>query len=187
MTPMKRKLLVLSLLAVAASLSCNTLMREIAPPDDRRIDVYLYDANFYLQQGQHEQAIEAYSKAIELAPDRADLYSDRGWAYMTMEDWEHAAADYGRVIELAPSASAYNNRCWSLYKMGEYEKALPDCDESINLYPDDVNALDSRARVYEAMGRADEAIKDFERIIELGYDSDLSQQAEEELRKLRGK
>jgi tetratricopeptide (TPR) repeat protein len=68
--------------------------------------------------------------------------------------------------------------------MGEYEQALPDCEKSIELDPDDVNTLDSRARVYQALGRIDEAIVDFERIIELGSNPDLSQQAAEELKSI---
>jgi len=42
------------------------------------------------------------------------------------------------------------------------------------LAPDYVNALDSRARVYMALGRTEDAILDFERIIELGLDLELS-------------
>lgn len=66
--------------------------------------------------------------------------------------------------------------------MGEYEQALPDCEKSLELAPDFVHALDSRARVYEALGRTEDAIFDFERVIELGLDPQLSQQAAEALR-----
>jgi hypothetical protein len=55
----------------------------------------------------------------------------------------------------------------------------------VKLAPDFVYALDSRARVYEALGRAEDAILDFERIIELGTSPELAQQAQDELEGLR--
>lgn len=54
----------------------------------------------------------------------------------------------------------------------------------MHLVPDFVHALDSRARVYMALGRTEDAIFDFERIIELGLDPELSQQAAAELSEL---
>ena len=46
-----------------------------------KIDYYLARGDAYYEQGQLAQAIAAYTKAIQLAPDNADAYNNRGIAY----------------------------------------------------------------------------------------------------------
>ena len=45
-----------------------------------------------------ENAIEQYSRAIELDPDYEKAYIQRGIAYTNLDDYEKAAADFDRAI-----------------------------------------------------------------------------------------
>lgn len=49
-----------------------------------------------------DKAIENYTNALELIPDHARFYQERGRARLLTEDKEGAAADMKRAIELAP-------------------------------------------------------------------------------------
>ena len=67
-----------------------------------------------------ERAIENYNKAIELDPNDADAYNNRGLAYYYLEEYERAIEDYNKAIELNPNY-AYNNRELAISKLKEQE------------------------------------------------------------------
>ena len=54
-------------------------------------------------------------------------------------------------------ADSYAIRAMLLNRMGEAAKGLPDADRAIEFNPRSAMALYVRARIYEALGRSDEA------------------------------
>lgn len=54
----------------------------------------------YQNQGQYNQAIADYDKAIELDPKYVFAYNNRGIAYYSQGDYQRAIADYDKAIEL---------------------------------------------------------------------------------------
>ncbi len=61
--------------------------------------------------GRNEEAIKDYDKAIELNPQYAKAYNNRGKAKAKLGRNEEAIKDYDKAIELNPQlAEAYNNR-----------------------------------------------------------------------------
>jgi tetratricopeptide (TPR) repeat protein len=68
-----------------------------------------------------------FSKAIEISPQFAKAYKDRGFAYYKKGQYDQAISDYGKAIEIHPKfADAYFNRAVAYYSKGEYEKAWGD-------------------------------------------------------------
>src|SRR5262249_55689379 len=49
-----------------------------------------------------EKAIADYTRAIELMPDNASLWFERGRCYGHLGQWQKAAPDYTRAVELRP-------------------------------------------------------------------------------------
>ena len=63
----------------------------------------------YYDDGQYQQAIEAYDKAIKLNPNVAIGYGHRGLSYLGLGQNERAIEDFDKAIELDPdNAEAYN-------------------------------------------------------------------------------
>src|SRR5262245_59240745 len=96
---------------------------------------------------QCDRAIADYTAAIELKPDYAEAYNDRGFAYYLKGDFERAISDYARAIELRPNyPKAYNSRGVA-YMQGGYgaAKSVPDFDRAIELKPDFRYAYINRA------------------------------------------
>ena len=60
----------------------------------------------YLSEGKYEEAILAFTAAIEIDPKRAEAFLGRGEAYEKQGDLERAAADYQAAVELEPNADA---------------------------------------------------------------------------------
>ncbi len=85
-------------------------------------------------QGRYDEAIKEGTEAIELAPDFAEAYSNRGIAYVQKGELDQAIADFGKAIELDPElAKAYYNRGYAYYLKGEVAKAVSNFEKCIEL------------------------------------------------------
>lgn len=83
----------------------------------------------YLSEGNYEEAIIAFTAAIEIDPKRAPAYVGRGDAYIgsgeTEDNLASAKADYEKAIELnETNAEAYLGLADVYIRQGDYENAL---------------------------------------------------------------
>jgi tetratricopeptide (TPR) repeat protein len=102
---------------------------------------------------QMELALDDYASAIELDPQYAKAYNNRGNAYASLGNLEQALADYDRALELDESLDlTYFNRGVINYQLQNYEAAIADLEKYLELVPD----AQDRARVedlIEQMGQ----------------------------------
>ncbi len=97
----------------------------------------------YFKSGQYKEAIENFSKVIEIDPNRSSAYFNRAVAYYkSKSNPQLQIADFTKAIELDKydheKARAYDNRAISYYDMKEYQKALEDVTkaEKLGMRPD---------------------------------------------------
>ena len=77
--------------------------------------------------GDKEGAIADYNKAIEIKPDYALAYNNRGNARYNLGDKEGAIADYNKAIEIKPDdAYAYMSRGAVHFLMKDTQKGIED-------------------------------------------------------------
>jgi len=87
----------------------------------------IWSADIKCKEGQYEEAIEEYSKAIELEPMNTLAYEHRGVAKASLRQYEEAIKDYNIAIELEPKNKlAYEHRGIAKANMGLYESAIED-------------------------------------------------------------
>jgi len=126
-----------------------------------------------------------FDKAIELNPDNADAYFNRGDAYDEIGEYEKAIADYSKAIELKPGdALAYFNRGNAYGEIREYGKAIADYSRVIELNPGDADTYYNRGLACQEKGELAKAASDLEKCIELSADSELAKAAQQALRKI---
>ena len=78
------------------------LLKEIQVEDPSNIDVLTTLVNYYIENKKLEQGLEYINKAIDVAPDNAQLYFVRGNAYKETGDIEKAVESYNKSVELDP-------------------------------------------------------------------------------------
>lgn len=121
--------------------------------------------------GNYEQAIQVYDSAISSNPNDPDAYVGRAQAYAGSRDFERAAADYTKAIELGVTTEnlpvVYNNRGLAYFGMDQDDLALADYSKAIELRPDYATAYINRALLHARRERNDEAIADYTKAIEL--------------------
>jgi len=117
---------------------------------------------------QYPGAIADFTKAIELEPDFASAYQNRGVAKAASEDFLGAIADYTKVIELRPDdAEAYYSRGTAKCRLKAFEGGIDDFTKAIELKPDHAGAYYNRGNAYLDLDKKSEARADFDRAREL--------------------
>ncbi|MGD2026170.1 MAG: tetratricopeptide repeat protein [Anaerolineales bacterium] len=110
--------------------------------------------------------------------DHPAIYVIRSESYSKLGDFENAikdletAAQFPYLDDPDINASMYNNLCWYLAITDQPDRALPYCEQSVALFSEIAN-LDSRAMVYGMLGRTEDAISDFEQVLEMGEDDEF--------------
>ena len=97
------------------------------------IEIDPHDARFFISRGtfkgteNYEDAIEDYTKAIEIEPNSVFAYRLRADSKRKLGDYQGAIDDYTKAIEIEPKkAYLYNYRSESKRKLGDNEGADED-------------------------------------------------------------
>ena len=126
---------------------------------------------FFNKTKRFEKAISQFDTALQLFPNFAPVYSDRGTALKELKKYDQALADFNRAILLAPNVSGfYHNRANALYRQKLFTKALGDYDHAISLDPQYADAFCGRGNVLVDIQRFDEAFAAFDKALALKPD-----------------
>src|SRR5262245_38035134 len=89
-----------------------------------------------LNDGDFQEAVECFSRAIRLRPDVSDVYRFRAYAYLEMGDRVRALNDLDQAIRLKPNdAQSYADRAAELFIQRQFDQAIADCDRALKLDP----------------------------------------------------
>jgi tetratricopeptide (TPR) repeat protein len=100
--------------------------------------------------------------------DLALVFNNRGLAYYSKKDYDHAIADYDHAIRLGlKDSDSFYRRGLTYFEKNDYSRAIQDFDEALKSNPDNVAALQKRGWAYEAKKDYDQAIRDYDRAISL--------------------
>lgn len=93
-------------------------------------DDYFREAEKYYSQGNYDQAIANYNKAIQINPNDAKVYVNRGVAYASRCNYDQAIADFDKALQIdsnfAGGAGIYYNRGVAYHYKKDYDKAWED-------------------------------------------------------------
>ena len=122
-------------------------------------------------QGKLKDAIQAFSKVIQLKPDYIEAYYNRGVVLQELGQLSKAVDSYNKAIQLKPDyVQAYNNSGLALQELGQLDKALKSCEQAIQLKPDYAQAYNNRGVVLQELEQLDKALNSYEQAIQLKPD-----------------
>lgn len=97
--------------------------------------------NDYLRAKDYDQALESYTKAIDLNPKNTAAYFNRALVYLKQFKYKRAAEDCDKAILLQPEyTKAYHRRALALMELKEYDKALEDLKKVLESDPENQEA-----------------------------------------------
>jgi tetratricopeptide (TPR) repeat protein len=121
-----------------------------------------------LRLGRQEEALQVLDKAVQLAPDDADLRRNMGTALLKAGRTGEALRCFQRVVELnSADADAAYKAGVILKEEGRLGEALVYLDRSAEAQPDHAPIFATRGFVRASLNRYEQAIEDYERAIRL--------------------
>ena len=127
-------------------------------------------STFYTELGPLEEAFDLSLRALEVNPRSPYLHFSLGYAYRYAGLLEESAREFETAITLDPGNRRWRGAGITHLQLGNYEDALRGFD----LDPESSWSMSWKGLVYAAMGREEEALEHFERVIELEGDGPLA-------------
>jgi len=108
------------------------------------------------RSGEKQQAVEAFSRAVQVQPKLADPYLNRAIVFIKLKEWKKAEADCTKAIELDPdNARSYHQRAVIRSQMGLHEAAFKDASRAVRMEPTNPSMVFTRFLACSRLGRHD--------------------------------
>jgi tetratricopeptide (TPR) repeat protein len=120
--------------------------------------------------GRYEEAMRLFTKALDIFPQLAVAYLERGNAENILGETEGALSDYDKAIETGNLAAAYTARGRIYMARGDAKRAETDFTQSIGVEPNS-DAYFQLGQVLEAAGDHEHAILNFDQAIRIQPDA----------------
>ena len=157
--------------AISATQTAEAPTPTIAPTNTPTLSAQDYfDIGLkHSDNGERDEAIQAYTKAIEIDPKFASAWMNRGVQYGFLQQHEQAIEDFNVALEIEPSnPDVLANRGISYLSLGENELAISDFTRVIELDPLNAAAYYLRGLLYANNDNPDGAFADLETALILG-------------------
>ena len=124
-----------------------------------------------LNQGNLNEAIQHFERALQIKPDSADAFNNLGGALAKQWKLDEAIQYYERALQLKPDdAEAHNNLGVALADQGKLNEAIQHYERALQLDPDYTEAHNNLGIALADQGKLDEAIQHYERVLQLKPD-----------------
>ena len=134
-----------------------------------------------------QQAISAYSRAIEMNPNYAEAYNNRGNAYGQIKNFQQAIQDYQNALKFNKVDSRIYANLGNIYLMQKnYSAAINEYTQSINLNPNLATTYYNRALAYCYLNQFKNALPDAQRAMALNpSDNDAKKLYDQIIRRVK--
>ena len=140
---------------------------EVKSEKGARVEVIEDGVSFWMEKEQLvplADAVEFFTKALEVDEKDAYAHNFRGWAKYLLGKSADAVKDFDKFLELAPAARGHrvvglSNRGLVLAEMGKFDAALKDLDDAVQ--QGHTLAQINRGWAYERKGEYKKAADDY--------------------------
>lgn len=119
---------------------------------------YLQQGNAFYLERRYEDAVTAFSKAIQLNPDLVDAWLSRAKTFRRLKRYDEALADNEKVIQIAPTNLwGWLGKGFVLRDTHRFEEAIPVLEQAAKISPQNYRPWRSQAYALTKLGRYKEA------------------------------
>ena len=120
------------------------------------------DGQFKFMDEEYDEAIEVFTRVIELEPGFGKAYQARAIAYLKKGDNAKAMDDINKAIEVEPENHRYHYHKGAIHlKNDELDEAVEALSRAIDLAPQYAPAYFLRSEVFDKLGEEEAAAADF--------------------------
>jgi protein O-mannosyl-transferase len=133
---------------------------------------YANRAVLFKEEKNDNKAIEYYTKAIEINTAGYEAYTSRGVIYFNQQKFDLAYADFNKALSIKPDYYSAMDNLGALFGLrGQFDSALQYFSRALAVRPDYLPSLKNRGLAYSELNRNQEAINDFEKVLQLNRES----------------
>ena len=122
------------------------------------IDQLSAEGDKYYDNEEYDKALESYNKILDIDPNNAEAYYNKGYTYYMLNQNDEALKDFDKAIKLDPDyANTYNGKGDVFYELEQYDEALINYDKAIALDPINTFAYENKVLTLKAQKTKDVA------------------------------
>ncbi len=148
----------------------NTALELAAKLQDNHFEALCFNAIALVDtaQGKTEAAIQAYNRAVELAPDQITPWNNLGNLHSRLGQYEQAFGAYKKAVETNPADMvSWGGLGDAHFKLGRHEEAVFAYKKNLEMNPENSHAWISLGDVYAAEGQWDDALAAYQKGIQI--------------------
>ncbi len=159
---------------------------ELYPENETLLYEY---AILHEKRGDHAQAMELMKKLLSLNINHADALNFIGYSWADKNVKLDEAFEYiSKALELKPQSGYIQDSLgWVYYRMGAFKKARDTLLKAVELEPEDPYIHEHLGDVYRALRNKKEALRYYEKALQLLTDSDSISAVEQKIKELHEK
>lgn len=161
------------------------LIKDAKAPDWR---LFYARGVAYERTGRWREGEADLKAAIAAAPDEPDLLNYLGYSWIDRgEHLKEAMAMVEKAVAANPRSGAMvDSLGWAYYRLGDYKKAVEKLEEAVELEAGDPEINNHLGDAYWKVGRKDEALFQWKRVLTLQPDAKIKADAEAKIASAAG-
>jgi tetratricopeptide (TPR) repeat protein len=125
-----------------------------------------------LQNGQLDEAVEHFQKALEINPEYSEAYSNLGLAFYRKGRLDDAITNYQQALEITPkSFVTHGDLGNALFQEGRVADAVVQYREALDIKPNYQEARSNLALAFLQQGQLDDALAQYKKALEIDLNS----------------
>ena len=146
----------------------EAFFKDAIQQNPREWRAHLQLGQIYYSQQKFHQAIYTMTRAMETAPDTAEVLSMRALAFLEVGDAAQARADAEQgSTEESDDVSVWNRLAVVFARLGDDDQALGAYDDAIGIDPDEPATYYNRGLLHSGRNDLHDAVADFEKALSL--------------------
>jgi tetratricopeptide (TPR) repeat protein len=149
----------------------GTFWRAVLAADADSLAAHNNLGGFLVEQGQSDEALVHFKRAVEIRPDYAKAQYNLGAALREKGLVDEAIIHLQRAVDIDPRyVEAHNSLARGLDEQGKWEGAIEHLERSLEINPDQAEAHNNLANVLWHKGRLRQAAAEYEKALALHPD-----------------
>lgn len=142
----------------------------LAPNSSLAVDAYISMGQAYTQNGQNDEAIQAYKEAIRRDPNRSDVRISLGNVHYFRGDYDEAVTQYEQAVRVDPGSANRYSLAQGYMANGNYTEAEFQFARVRDMAPDEPSGHYGLGQLYAKQGNKEKAAEEFQAAIDVKWD-----------------
>ena len=122
--------------------------KQILEIEPDHIESIFYLGSLSVQTKNYDSAKQLLNKTIQIDPKHAKAHNNLGIAFQQLSEHKESIKCFVKAIQINPNfADAHCNLAIVYMSIGKYVEALKYCDETLNLAPDMIKAINLKSEI----------------------------------------